>query len=757
VNKLNQALLIFLGLAILVLLFWSPALMPGRALYLRDISIEIIPYRSFWARSHGFALWNPYAFFGMPFAANPQLGAFYPLNFLFLINPIEKGLVVYVIVHYLLAAFFTYLLFCEMDFSKETSALASVAFVFSGMFSSLSNLIVLLSVASWLPVAGWLALRSLKRRWLLNILGLAIIFSVQNFAGDPQVLASCILLCAALGLGQIWKSKPEKNVHLRLFGGLAIALVLALVITSPQNFLTLEMLPRSNRAAGYSFEQFTLWSLSPQNLLTLFFPNNFLPPENILWLAGFLLLPSFLLSIYPGISVLLLGAFSLRGNRKIAALWLVMFGMGIFLALGKSNPFYRIFYELPLLKLIRIPEKLFLISAFSLVVLAALGLEAIANKPLKVRSWFYSIPFFAVGLLLIVTSFIVRGEALSAEVPLTAKHLLILSSIFKSAAALLVLAGWILAAAHIKKPFVFPLGLALIVFVDLGGAHFRLNPTTDSSFYHSVPKAVSDLDQLRPQGKEPLRIASVHPKRDELFGSARNVNQFYVMLRDWIDPFWGIYFQVDDVLAKGSFYLSDIDLFHDILNTSLSPDKIYGQCAVRQIYQADRGLVQPPGALDRAMVFYQAENVPDREQAIKLWSSPQFHAEEKILLEGASAQAGYPASPAQIVNYSNQEVMVKFNARTVGWLALFDTFYPGWRAYLDGKEQRIYRADVFFRAVAVPAGEHTVEFRYLPGSFVYGIIIGGAGLAAWFALVIFAQIKWKQRSPTGSGSPFSWF
>ena len=450
----------------------------------------------------------------------------------------------------------------------------------------------------------------------------------------------------------------------------------------------------------------------------------------------------------------------MRGNKKTAALWAGMLGLGIFLALGKSNPAYRIFYELPLLKMLRIPEKLFLVSAFSLVVLAAQGLESLGQKPLKARPWFYSIPFFAAGLVLMVVSLVVHSQGLSAEVPMDAKHLLILSSILKSAAALLVLIGWMPAAGHIKKQFALPLGMALIIFADLGSAHFRLNPTTDSAFYHSIPKAAGELDQLRQQGKETLRIASVHPSREELLGIAHNTLQFYETLRDWIDPFWGIYFQVDDVMARGSFYLADIDLFRDILDTSLSREKIYGQCAVSRIYRPDQGLVPPPGALGRAMLYYQAENVNDREQAVKAWSDLHFPAGEKILLEGAAVQeasVGQAAEPAQIAEYLNQKVAVKFNARSEAWLVLFDTFYPGWRAYLDGKEQRIYRADVFFRAVLVPQGEHTVEFRYLPESFVYGIIIGGVGLAAWLALVIFAQIKWKQETPTGPGPHSSWF
>lgn len=759
-KNLKQSALIFLGLAVLILLFFSPALWPGRALYLRDLSIEIIPYRSFWARSHGFALWNPYGFFGMPFAANPQMGAFYPLNLIFFISPVWKALTVYIIVHYLLAAFSACLLFRELEFSPATCALLAIALVFSGIFCSLSNLVVLLSVASWLPLSGWLVVRSLKGRWLWNVLWLSIIFALSNLAGDPQVFAANIIIAAALGLVQAWKSRKAEKSYAKLLAGMALALLLAALLTSPQNFLTLEMLPYSNRAAGYTYEEFTLWSLIPKNLLTLFFPNNFLPADNILWFAGFLLLPSFLLSIYPGISVLLLGAFSFRADKKQAALWLGVFLLGIFLALGRYNPCYRIFYELPFLRLLRIPEKFFWLAGFSLVMLAALGMESLWQKPLKARP-ILAIAFFIAGLGLLLASLFLHHRGLHSEVPLQAKQMLIFGSALKSLAFLFAAGAWMLALGDGKKPLVFALGLALILYLDLAGSHLRLNPTTASSFYTSQPAAASELGQIRSQSKETVRIASVHPSRDELLKMAHSTYEYYAALRDWMDPFWGIYYQLDDVLSKGSFYLAEIDLFHDLLTYSLWPERIYARGAVRYVYQRDQGLKPLPGALDRAMVFYQAEVVPDRENLVRLWSGSQFAADREVLLEKAIAEmpanSDLAAEPASILSYSNQRVVVKFRASVPGWLVLFDTFYPGWRASVDGKEISIQRADVFFRAVPVPAGEHAVEFRYLPSSLVYGIIIGGAGLMLWFSLLIFAQRKWKQRIPIGPGSSFSWF
>jgi uncharacterized membrane protein YfhO len=72
---------------------------------------------------------------------------------------------------------------------------------------------------------------------------------------------------------------------------------------------------------------------------------------------------------------------------------------------------------------------------------------------------------------------------------------------------------------------------------------------------------------------------------------------------------------------------------------------------------------------------------------------------------------------------SPNAVTIRAVSDSGGFLVLADTFYPGWQAALDGKPVEIMRANHAFRAVAFPPGEHTVEFRYAPLSFIVGAAI----------------------------------
>jgi hypothetical protein len=59
-------------------------------------------------------------------------------------------------------------------------------------------------------------------------------------------------------------------------------------------------------------------------------------------------------------------------------------------------------------------------------------------------------------------------------------------------------------------------------------------------------------------------------------------------------------------------------------------------------------------------------------------------------------------------------VIVDVDAPAGGILLLNDVWHPWWQASIDGSAAELLRANVIFRAVAVPAGRHTIRFTFHP-------------------------------------------
>ena len=90
-----------------------------------------------------------------------------------------------------------------------------------------------------------------------------------------------------------------------------------------------------------------------------------------------------------------------------------------------------------------------------------------------------------------------------------------------------------------------------------------------------------------------------------------------------------------------------------------------------------------------------------------------------------------------IREHSPHRVRVETAADSAAYLVLTDTWFPGWRARVDGTEQPIWRADYALRALALGPGPHEVEFRYEPGSLRLGLAftVAAALVAAGLAIL----------------------
>ena len=83
-------------------------------------------------------------------------------------------------------------------------------------------------------------------------------------------------------------------------------------------------------------------------------------------------------------------------------------------------------------------------------------------------------------------------------------------------------------------------------------------------------------------------------------------------------------------------------------------------------------------------------------------------------------------------------------AACAGLVVLPDTYFPGWRATVKGREAPIYPTDGAFRSVPVPKGTSRVEFRYEPRAFCTGLVLAVAGIAGFVLIVLVSA--WRSRA-----------
>ncbi len=99
------------------------------------------------------------------------------------------------------------------------------------------------------------------------------------------------------------------------------------------------------------------------------------------------------------------------------------------------------------------------------------------------------------------------------------------------------------------------------------------------------------------------------------------------------------------------------------------------------------------------------------------------------------------ADSAVVMGYSGDRIEVRTRTETAGLLMLSEVYYPAWKAYVDGKQTRVYQADHLLRAVPVPPGEHTVELRFESLALRVGMLISLATYAIVLLLATLAGVR----------------
>ena len=130
-------------------------------------------------------------------------------------------------------------------------------------------------------------------------------------------------------------------------------------------------------------------------------------------------------------------------------------------------------------------------------------------------------------------------------------------------------------------------------------------------------------------------------------------------------------------------------------------------------------LLEFTGALPRAKLYSQWQVSTNDDETLKQLASAEFNPEQTVIV-ARSGDASLPA-PAQgaagtveFASYAPKHIKFNAKAQTPSILLLNDKYDPDWKVTVDGKPAPLLRANFIMRGVQVPAGDHTVEFRFAP-------------------------------------------
>ena len=471
--------------------------------------------------------------------------------------------------------------------------------------------------------------------------------------------------------------------------------------------------------------------------------------------------------VYVGAIVCFLffvGAFFYRGRERWWLIAVTVFA--IMLAWGKNflplTDF--MFYHFPLYNKFRTVEMALVIATVSMPMLGLLGLKTLYDAPELVRQHparFFGAVALTGGLALVLwlmpTAFYSFLSADEVEIfaGLKAGDMGQLYAQFESAlvdarvelmradalrSALLVLLAsatlWFYSSGKVPTRYAM-LTLTVLILIDLWSVDKRYLSSSDfvAKRAASAEFAESAADKIIKADVEPRRVIALYTNPfNEVFTSYhhQSVGGYHgAKLRryqDVIDRYLMAEWQsVRQALGSQSMQRVDEALAASTALNMLNTRYL--------IYNPQQAPIVNEHALGAAWFVSDARTVASADEAIEAIGTADLRR-TAILETPADVAPADSLSAVERTSYHPDRLTYSTSSTTGGMVVFSEIYYPaGWRAFVDGAETPIVRADYILRAVEVPAGDHTVEFRFEPQSFAVGHAVAWASSGVVVALL----------------------
>ena len=478
------------------------------ALFYFDITEINYPYRSFFAeelRAGRFSRWCPWLYCGMPLYSESQAGYLHPLKYL-LYPWMEtwKAFNFDTVLSIWLTGLGTY--GWLRRHVRPAAALTGASLFGLGGFTwaHLVHTSMINALAS-VPFVIWGLEWSWERgRWRGVVLA-ALALACEVFAGHLQDVLLTSGIVALYGLYR-FATEPVGQGRWRDLGMAGGLVCLGVLLSAVQWIPSKELLDRSPRAGGLSYEDLTYASWSPELIPTIVVREAYgTRARDTDWMNGYY--PYHEMDTYLGLMGLALAVIGAGGpglRDRWAGFWVLLAAIGGVLMLGKYTFLFDFANQIPVVGSSREPVRFHLWVSLAVAALAAVGVERLARPgfvPLRPASILVAALIAASIPVLLYLYAPVWTEPGRWTTPYHLARYRWLGQELRSAAgrnAILILLGSAAAwqASRTSRPlrrgrlaWVFP----LLVLVDLMSAHAQDVPTVTPAYWTSPPETVRRL------------------------------------------------------------------------------------------------------------------------------------------------------------------------------------------------------------------------------------------------------------------------
>jgi hypothetical protein len=758
-------------------------------------SYPTLKWMADYIRTHSaIAFWEPQIFGGLPTVAAFFADLFSPFTLTRLFIPTHVSYALTFVLFMFLSGVGMYVFLKEIGMEKTVALLGGLVYMFAGniVTTTYAGHGGRMGAQALFPLVLFLLHRGIKAKQLYYFLLYGALLAVSFLAAHFQltyfgVVASVFYFLLHL----IWDRKENRGSGTaKLIGYYVLGMVMLGGLVAIQYLPVLSNLPYAARGGGRGYEFAASWSLPPLEIFDLLTPT-FSGILNNYWGENYFKLHSEYLGILP---ILILGiALILKWKNRYVKFFTFLAAIALLFALGGHTPFYRIPYHiLPGVSKFRAPSQIYFLASFSLIVLMSFGLSGILStlpqNEKKIRR--YLIYFGIVVLILLILFSAAKepiiqtlrsaiesfskgqyGDATTKEKinNLVSNYPTFQLSLLKTLFLIIGYSAVLLICLKRKtKSIAWVLILGLIALVDQWSIDKKfIKATVSPDEYYQADEVVNFLNQDRSL----YRVHPLHYERasdgiliayniQSAGGYHPNPIQTY---QDFIGAEKSVMFYAPNLMYKNFLdllnvkYVISVPLPEDITRYSQQEQmaimqfkQFFSQPNFEPVFSGRKNVIyRNNSVLPRAFLVPKFEVIADKDAVLNRLKDNSFDPRKIVLLHDTPGSTQNLADSVigivQITSYDPNRIAIEAELQNPGFLVLSDNYHPDWKALIDGKPTKIYRAYHTFRAIYLEPGKHTINFVYDSPSYRLGSILSLLACAFLVvALVLERRSKTKQ-------------